>query len=209
MKNYLIAVTAVVALLAPVQTRADIVNIDFSFENKNISPPTYDFDIVFTGEIVGLTVGGTSSASAVYITGYSGFNLLYPTAYPYTFPTPLLITNSDPSYDTFTVDAAGNLTAASFRGESAAYDASGDYVYLSLTYDGPGSGTDVAGLFQYIVPPSGPLDQTGGDFGNGDYTTVSSTPLPAALPLFASGLGAMGLLGWRRKRKNTAAIAAA
>jgi len=34
------------------------------------------------------------------------------------------------------------------------------------------------------------------------------TPLPAALPLFASGLGALGLLGWRRKRKNAAAIAA-
>jgi hypothetical protein len=27
------------------------------------------------------------------------------------------------------------------------------------------------------------------------------TPLPAALPLFATGLGVMGLLGWRRKRK--------
>jgi hypothetical protein len=27
------------------------------------------------------------------------------------------------------------------------------------------------------------------------------TPLPAALPLFATGLGALGLLGWRRKRK--------
>ena len=26
------------------------------------------------------------------------------------------------------------------------------------------------------------------------------TPLPAALPLFATGLGALGLLGWRRKR---------
>jgi hypothetical protein len=35
----------------------------------------------------------------------------------------------------------------------------------------------------------------------------SPTPLPAALPLFATGLGAMGLLGWRRKRK-AAAIAA-
>jgi hypothetical protein len=32
-----------------------------------------------------------------------------------------------------------------------------------------------------------------------------TTPLPAALPLFASGLGALGLLGWRRKRKALAA----
>jgi hypothetical protein len=38
---------------------------------------------------------------------------------------------------------------------------------------------------------------------------VAATPLPAALPLFATGLGAMGLLGWRRKRKNAAALAAA
>jgi hypothetical protein len=37
---------------------------------------------------------------------------------------------------------------------------------------------------------------------------IASTPLPAALPLFATGLGAMGLFGWRRKRKNTAATAA-
>ncbi len=37
---------------------------------------------------------------------------------------------------------------------------------------------------------------------------VTATPLPAALPMFASGLGAMGLLGWRRKRKAQGAIAA-
>ncbi len=37
----------------------------------------------------------------------------------------------------------------------------------------------------------------------------SETPAPAALPLFASGLGALGLLARRRKRKNAAAIAAA
>ncbi|MGH7100283.1 MAG: PEP-CTERM sorting domain-containing protein, partial [Stellaceae bacterium] len=37
--------------------------------------------------------------------------------------------------------------------------------------------------------------------------TQLTTPLPAALPLFASGLGAMGLFGWRKKRK-AAAVAA-
>ena len=29
----------------------------------------------------------------------------------------------------------------------------------------------------------------------------AATPLPAELPLFAGGLGALGLLGWRRKKK--------
>jgi hypothetical protein len=33
---------------------------------------------------------------------------------------------------------------------------------------------------------------------------VPATPLPAALPLFATGLGALGLCGWRRKRKAQA-----
>jgi LPXTG-motif cell wall-anchored protein len=40
-------------------------------------------------------------------------------------------------------------------------------------------------------------------------TGVSATPLPAALPLFATSLGALGLLGWRRRRKNSLAVAAA
>jgi hypothetical protein len=33
-------------------------------------------------------------------------------------------------------------------------------------------------------------------------------PLPATLPLFATGLGVLGLLGWRRKRKAAATLAA-
>jgi hypothetical protein len=35
-------------------------------------------------------------------------------------------------------------------------------------------------------------------------TDEPATPLPAALPLFATGLGGLGLLGWRRKRKAQA-----
>jgi outer membrane lipase/esterase len=34
-----------------------------------------------------------------------------------------------------------------------------------------------------------------------NYVFGQVTPVPAALPLFATGLGALGLLGWRRKRK--------
>ena len=37
-------------------------------------------------------------------------------------------------------------------------------------------------------------------------TAAAATPLPAAFPLFAAGLGALGLLGWRRKRKNAIAV---
>lgn len=33
---------------------------------------------------------------------------------------------------------------------------------------------------------------------------LAPTPLPAALPLFASGLGALSLFGWRYRRKNLA-----
>ena len=48
---------------------------------------------------------------------------------------------------------------------------------------------------------------------DGDFITSASgatysgvgTPLPAALPLFAAGLGGLGLLGWWRKRKSVAA----
>jgi hypothetical protein len=43
---------------------------------------------------------------------------------------------------------------------------------------------------------------------DGSFTTGGSeTPLPPALPLFASGIGAMGLLGRRTKRRNAAANA--
>jgi hypothetical protein len=42
---------------------------------------------------------------------------------------------------------------------------------------------------------------------NGSGTFTVATPLPAALPLLAGGIGLFGLLGWRRKR-NAAALAA-
>jgi hypothetical protein len=67
------------------------------------------------------------------------------------------------------------------------------------------------------LPPSleifdeGSIESPNGAFGYVDddpgIWTVSQTPLPAAFPLFATGLGALGLFGWRRKRKAQAVVA--
>jgi hypothetical protein len=48
--------------------------------------------------------------------------------------------------------------------------------------------------------------------GSPDLVTgaaVPETPLPTTLPLFASGIGGLGLLVWRRKRKAAASLVAA
>lgn len=85
-----------------------------------------------------------------------------------------------------------------------------DYLYLTFSQSliGYTGGQIASGHTVKVLEPC-----TGCDFHtlfSGSFTAqVSTTPLPAALPLFATGLGAMGLLGWRRKRENTAALAAA
>jgi len=41
-------------------------------------------------------------------------------------------------------------------------------------------------------------------FSDGIGNSSAATPLPAAFPLFVSGVGVLGFLGWRRKRKQAA-----
>ena len=60
-----------------------------------------------------------------------------------------------------------------------------------------------------LGPPLGPLgpgdiEITHGASGN----PVDPVPLPTALPLFATGLVGLGLLGWRSKRKVCRALSA-
>jgi hypothetical protein len=74
-------------------------------------------------------------------------------------------------------------------------------VIWAFTLDDTGPG--VAGEFE--INQSAFFPNSSGSFEmliTADVTTDgSTTPLPATLPLFATGLGGLGLLGWRRKRK--------
>jgi len=44
--------------------------------------------------------------------------------------------------------------------------------------------------------------------GIGNSAPVSATPLPATLPLLATAFGALGLLGWRKRRDDALASTA-
>jgi hypothetical protein len=63
-----------------------------------------------------------------------------------------------------------------------------------------GSGAFALGEGLCPDPPSGGCDVGVSEERFGVQAIGNATPLPAALPLFATGLGALGLLGWRRKR---------
>jgi hypothetical protein len=119
----------------------------------------------------------------------------------------------------------------SFSQFEVSTDATGAIVEWSITLDSPHGTTDGDQFFEIVTqgPAAGEndfgstgqcvasLDPTCGVFyadtahtydnpGIWSAATIeSATPLPAALPLFATGLGAFGLLSWRRKRKNVGA----
>ncbi len=109
----------------------------------------------------------------------------------------------------------GGPTVLSVTGISGVHLNAGGNYYLQAS----GSGDADESWYVNSIPLSGTLlilrsDETNpvlqeGTLGAfdiiGDITAASATPLPAALPLFAGGLGALGMLGWRRKKKSARA----
>jgi hypothetical protein len=95
---------------------------------------------------------------------------------------------------------------------------SGDLNYSwTLSGGGGGSGTfnvdgvpgystlvlNLIGLSSFSFTPSTQL--TFVQFDNVVVANVAATPAPAALPLFASALGGLGIFGWKRRRSAVAA----
>ncbi len=73
------------------------------------------------------------------------------------------------------------------------------------------TGSNYLGAATLLFVVSDAFNNSPAGFATWDNLTVNTaaTPLPAALPLFATGLGAIGLLARRRKRKNASAVRAA
>lgn len=102
--------------------------------------------------------------------------------------------------------------------------ANGYYEVLSIEFlyplTTPGFDPIVVGpssyeCLSYSCPPGGPDGVntryfTGGSASSRVSDAIGPTPLPAALPLFASGVGGLGFVGWWRKRRvRPAKLAAA
>jgi len=179
MKKLLVAVTTFAAILvsaAPVHA----VTFDFSFTNQF---PLGGVNGTVAGRIDGLADTGTSAATAVFITS-SPAGLFYPlSASDNILAQPSVFVGSN----SFTV-TNGAMTAENFQAQfPIANSVPQEFFALLLN----------SGIPQFNAKRFGP---TTNFLVLSTSATFSQVPLPAVLPLFATGLAGLGLLGWRRKR---------
>jgi hypothetical protein len=156
------------------------------------------FDVSGTDTVDGFTLGGiividvTNGTIAtqpgdvdVTVTGRAGVG-------PFTgVPTLTHPSHVDPGTITELSFTAGSFTLDLFLPAASLVGYTGGAICGVL--NAGTSGLCDQGDISQLSPANGELD-------SGSLTPVA-TPLPAALPLFATGLGGLGLLGWRRKRK--------
>lgn len=177
---------------------------------------------LFVAAVVGAVGPGVANASVVYdyaghdFTGVSGpyttadsvtgsmtlsaalgdnLNLatVTPTAFSFSDGVQTISSPNTSSF-MFSTDASGNIT---------------QYNVSLLTPLGPGT---IAAINVLTLTTEDDVSFNGstattGVTSPGVWSTAAVTPLPAALPLFATGLGLTGLFGWRRKRKGPAIAA--
>ena len=168
-------------------TAANATPLNFSFSFTNNYRGVGAAWGAVTGRIIGLTDNATSSAAHIYIdTWPSDLTNLG------SYIAPIDATLWNFQYVNYFTVSGGVITSMDFHADNLLPTAS-DRLYLShatcsCSYLSIGSGN----FFKVCSNP---------DNISTALLPVSTTPLPATLPLFASGLGALGLFGWRRKRK--------
>jgi hypothetical protein len=101
-------------------------------------------------------------------------------------------------------ESSGNIVGGATYGATGVDATEGNWSTFTATYVASVTGLSIS----IILDDNAPAENQQGYWDNvrlsDNITSVGATPLPAALPLFAGGLGVMGLLARRRKRRSAA-----
>jgi hypothetical protein len=181
MKSKFVAALAGALFFSESVSPSQALTFQYSFTNNfgNVSGTV-------SGVIEGVLDNSTSPATAFYINSYPAGLAASGVVTPFE-----VIANAHIFNNSFTV-VNGAITATNFL-------AGNDVAESVWVFDFESPIAEVFALSH--------LPAEVGHEGAATFSLVAETPLPAALPLFATGLGALGLIGWRRKKK-TAALAA-
>jgi hypothetical protein len=188
MSKLLAALMTVAAMLSSSPTYATTYYFEFT---NTLGTGGGEIAGTVTGELDGSVSGSTFTATGVFIDSYpSGIEL-----------GTSQLSGTATAQNSFPLDGSGEIISS-------------DAEFYSANVTGGSGGNDLC-----INVCSSPYNTELRNVSIGLFVATNeavtfsdtpfATPIPATLPLFAGGLGAMGLLGWRRKRKNAAAIAAA
>ena len=180
MKTKLFVLVAALALFGftTAETRAVSITADFSV-SPNVAAPNEQVELKL---VIGLSDRYLSSECATcYILGPGNMGSA-------------TITDGQGNSSLFNIgDAVGDVGRAIF---DTNYTGPGNYL---ATYTASGS---IIGALGGLPGYTGPGISLYFPYSFIGSASVLVTPLPAALPLFATGLGVLGLLGWRRKWKT-------
>ncbi len=174
-----------------------IQGITGSVTDVNLSPYAFNTNGTTNTPYNVIDAGSPGSlGSAVYNVGATTFQLLWGS--PDSYNQVAFYTGAaggGSQLITVTLAALPTLSGDYYTGQDLSCGCTGtffDLVTFTLV-TGPGGPTDIGSV---VLSDTG---QAAFEFG------VSQTPLPAALPLFAGGLGLVGLLAQRRKRRGPVA----
>ena len=150
-----------------------------------------DYDQLAVNGVSGTLTTGTITLNTLDFT--AGINAYVPATYTYSFSETMTVSGAaGPQTLTVPFNISINTadTISILGGNSLAFSVGNsiwDIVVNALTIGPNPGGTMIANLTATVTDPPG------------------VTPLPGTLVLFATGIGIIGLIGWRKKSKHAAA----